>query len=216
MLVQCALDTVRRLPRPACHVQGTRQRKSAGVLLFQIAGGGLCSAPAGLCLLGRQPHRRAHGRRACAVGQPVGGALDRGVSSWSASLPGRRIRADWSKLEDKAGVLTFLALTGGTAFGTLQFVALQYTTALNMGVVGSVSPAFIVAASYLLFRDGLGPRQLVGVSCRSSACWPSSASSIRGGWRAFPSTAATSSSSSTWHSGRSIAPACGCGPPCTP
>jgi drug/metabolite transporter (DMT)-like permease len=74
-----------------------------------------------------------------------------------------QIRADWSKLEAKAGTLTFLALVGGTAFGTLQFVALQYTTALNMGVVGSVSPAFIVAASYLLFRDRLGPSQLFGV-----------------------------------------------------
>ena len=50
-----------------------------------------------------------------------------------------------------------------TAFGTLQFVALQYTTALNMGVVGSVAPAFILAASFILFRDGLGPVQLFGV-----------------------------------------------------
>ena len=75
-----------------------------------------------------------------------------------------QIRADWTKLEDKAGVLTFLALVGGTAFGTLQFVALQYTTALNMGVVGSVSPAFIVAASYILFRERLGPSQLFGVA----------------------------------------------------
>ena len=75
-----------------------------------------------------------------------------------------QIRADWTKLEAKAGVLTFLALVGGTAFGTLQFVALQYTTALNMGVVGSVSPAFIVAASYILFRDRLGPSQLFGVA----------------------------------------------------
>ncbi len=61
-------------------------------------------------------------------------------------------------------MLTFLALVGGAAFGTLQFVALQYTTALNMGVVGSVSPAFIVAASYILFRDRLGPSQLFGVA----------------------------------------------------
>jgi drug/metabolite transporter (DMT)-like permease len=74
-----------------------------------------------------------------------------------------RIRNDWARIKAKLGVLAFLALTGGTAFGTLQFVALQYTTALNMGVVGSVSPAFIVAASYLLFRDGLGPVQLFGV-----------------------------------------------------
>jgi drug/metabolite transporter (DMT)-like permease len=75
-----------------------------------------------------------------------------------------QIRADWAKLEAKAGVLTFLALIGGAAFGTLQFVALQYTTALNMGVVGSVSPAFIVAASYILFGDRLGPSQLFGVA----------------------------------------------------
>jgi drug/metabolite transporter (DMT)-like permease len=74
-----------------------------------------------------------------------------------------RVRADWPQLKANAGVLTFLALIGGAAFGTLQFVALQYTTALNMGVVGSVSPAFIVAASYLLFRDRLGPIQLFGV-----------------------------------------------------
>jgi len=74
------------------------------------------------------------------------------------------IRADWGRLERHAGVLTFLALVGGAAFGTLQYVALQYTTALNMGVVGSVSPAFIVAASYLLFSDRLGPSQLAGVA----------------------------------------------------
>lgn len=74
-----------------------------------------------------------------------------------------RIRADWAQLEAKAGVLVFLGLIGGAGFGTLQFVALQYTTALNMGVVGSVAPALIVAASYLLFRDGLGPSQLLGV-----------------------------------------------------
>ena len=75
-----------------------------------------------------------------------------------------RIRKDLPILRKKAGVLTFLALTGGAAFGTLQFVALQYTTALNMGVVGSVSPAFIVAASYILFRDRLGLSQLFGVA----------------------------------------------------
>jgi drug/metabolite transporter (DMT)-like permease len=75
-----------------------------------------------------------------------------------------QIRTDLPKLRAKAGVMVFLSLMGGAAFGTLQFVALQYTTALNMGVVGSVSPAFIVAASYVLFRDGLGPIQLFGVA----------------------------------------------------
>jgi drug/metabolite transporter (DMT)-like permease len=73
------------------------------------------------------------------------------------------LRADWPKLKRHAWLMILFAVTGGAAFGTLQYVALQYTTALNMGVVGSVAPAFIVAASWLLFRDRLTPVQLCGV-----------------------------------------------------
>jgi drug/metabolite transporter (DMT)-like permease len=73
------------------------------------------------------------------------------------------LRADWVKLKRSPGLMVLFAVTGGGAFGTLQFVALHFTTALNMGVVGSVAPAFIVAASWLLFRERLAPRQLVGV-----------------------------------------------------
>ena len=62
-----------------------------------------------------------------------------------------------------ARLMLLFAITGGGAFGTLQFVALHFTTALNMGVVGSVAPAFIVAASWILFRDRLSPLQLLGV-----------------------------------------------------
>lgn len=75
----------------------------------------------------------------------------------------RHLRADWPKLKRHAWLMILFALTGGAAFGTLQYVALQYTTALNMGVVGSVAPAFIVGASWLLFRDRLSPLQLGGV-----------------------------------------------------
>jgi drug/metabolite transporter (DMT)-like permease len=73
-------------------------------------------------------------------------------------------RADWPKLMRKWRLMLLFAITGGGMFGTLQFVALQYTTALNMGVVGSVAPAFIVAASWLLFRDRLNAVQLTGVT----------------------------------------------------
>src|SRR6476660_3142926 len=59
--------------------------------------------------------------------------------------------------------MLFFALVGGSSFGTMQYVTLQYTTALNMGVVGSISPVFIVAASWLLFGDRLGGLQLFGV-----------------------------------------------------
>jgi drug/metabolite transporter (DMT)-like permease len=74
-----------------------------------------------------------------------------------------RLRADWPKLKGNPGLMILFAITGGGAFGTLQFVALHFTTALNMGVVGSVAPAFIVAASWILFRERLSPLQLLGV-----------------------------------------------------
>jgi drug/metabolite transporter (DMT)-like permease len=73
------------------------------------------------------------------------------------------LRADWPKLKANPWLMVLFGITGGGAFGTLQFVALHFTTALNMGVVGSVAPAFIVAASWLLFRERLAPLQLAGV-----------------------------------------------------
>jgi drug/metabolite transporter (DMT)-like permease len=73
------------------------------------------------------------------------------------------LRDDWPKLKRSSGLMMLFAVTGGGAFGTLQFVALHFTTALNMGVVGSVAPAFIVAASWVLFRDRLSGLQLFGV-----------------------------------------------------
>jgi drug/metabolite transporter (DMT)-like permease len=73
------------------------------------------------------------------------------------------LRADWPRFKARPWLMVLFAITGGGAFGTLQFVALHFTTALNMGVVGSVAPAFIVAASWLLFRERLSPLQLAGV-----------------------------------------------------
>jgi drug/metabolite transporter (DMT)-like permease len=73
------------------------------------------------------------------------------------------LRRDWPKLKEHRRVILLFAITGGGLFGTLQFVALHFTTALNMGLVGSVAPAFIVAASWILFRDRLNALQMLGV-----------------------------------------------------
>jgi drug/metabolite transporter (DMT)-like permease len=76
---------------------------------------------------------------------------------------GAHLGRDWPKIRARPGLMVLFAIAGGGAFGTLQFVALHFTTALNMGVVGSVAPAFIVAASWILFRDRLSASQLFGV-----------------------------------------------------
>jgi drug/metabolite transporter (DMT)-like permease len=73
-------------------------------------------------------------------------------------------RRDWPRLKANRHLILLFSITGGGLFGTLQFVALHFTTALNMGLVGSVAPAFIVAASWILFRDRLTLVQTLGVA----------------------------------------------------
>ena len=73
------------------------------------------------------------------------------------------LKRDWPMIKSHAWVLTFLGVTGGGLFGTLQFVGLKYTGALNMGVMNSVAPALIALASFLIFRDAIGWLQMLGI-----------------------------------------------------
>lgn len=75
----------------------------------------------------------------------------------------RTWRQEWSVIAERPWTMIFLALVGGAFFGTLQFVALTYTDALNVAVMNSVAPAIIVLASFLIFGDRLGLWQLAGV-----------------------------------------------------
>ena len=74
------------------------------------------------------------------------------------------LRRDWRLIIAHAPVLTFLGVIGCGVFGTLQYVGLKYTGALNMGVFNSVAPAFIALASFLIFRDAVGFVQMLGIA----------------------------------------------------
>jgi drug/metabolite transporter (DMT)-like permease len=74
-----------------------------------------------------------------------------------------QVARDWPLVRQKFGAMVFLALLGGALFGTLQFVGLQYTAALNVSVMNSLAPVLIVAASAVLFGDRMGKLQLVGI-----------------------------------------------------
>ena len=73
------------------------------------------------------------------------------------------LRRDWALIRKHAGVLAYLALTGGALFGALQFVGLSLTTALNVSVMNSLGPVTIGAASALMFRDRLTGGQFAGI-----------------------------------------------------
>jgi drug/metabolite transporter (DMT)-like permease len=59
--------------------------------------------------------------------------------------------------------MVWLGATGGALFTALQYVGLQYTSALNVSVLNSLVPVLIVATSAALFRDRISPTQLAGI-----------------------------------------------------
>ena len=76
----------------------------------------------------------------------------------------RPIKADWPSLRERSGTVLALGLVGGAMFSFIQYYALQYTTAVNVGVMNSAAPAFIVLAGTLIFRDAVALRQLGGIT----------------------------------------------------
>ena len=67
------------------------------------------------------------------------------------------VRQHWKFL----ALLSFLLWVGGNA---LLFVSLQYTIAINVAVINSVEPLFIVVFAWLLFRDDFTWRQGIGLA----------------------------------------------------
>ena len=74
------------------------------------------------------------------------------------------LRRDARVLRDHIWIIAVLATMGGAIFGTLQYVGLQYTTAINVSVLNSVAPVFIIAAGLLMFGDAVSGRQIVGIA----------------------------------------------------
>lgn len=66
------------------------------------------------------------------------------------------IRANWKIL----CALGFLLIVGGNA---ILFLSLQFTIAINAGVINSVEPVMILIVAWLLFRDRVSAFQMVGV-----------------------------------------------------
>jgi drug/metabolite transporter (DMT)-like permease len=97
---------------------------------------------------------------------PAGLAVGRWLIAIAALLPFAwpHLKADWPTIRSRPGVLIFLSLVGAGVFGTLQFVALQYTKALNVAVMNSVAPAMIIATSVVLFRDRISLLQVLGIT----------------------------------------------------
>jgi drug/metabolite transporter (DMT)-like permease len=69
----------------------------------------------------------------------------------------RALLADWR-------MLLLLSALGISFFNAGLYLAAQSTTALNIVMLQSAVPVLIVAASFILFRDLVTPRQAVGIA----------------------------------------------------
>lgn len=72
------------------------------------------------------------------------------------------LRRDWPVVREKWLFLGFLGVIGGGAFNTLQYIGLNYTTALNSLVLNSTGPILIAIACVVIFKDRLTVRQMLG------------------------------------------------------
>src|SRR5947209_1272539 len=70
---------------------------------------------------------------------------------------------DWPVIRKHAALLTLLALIGFSAYNTMAYYGLHFTTAINGLLLQSVSPLFVALWSFILFRDRLSLRQVAGI-----------------------------------------------------
>jgi drug/metabolite transporter (DMT)-like permease len=75
----------------------------------------------------------------------------------------RDLARDWPIIRKNVPLLTLLALTGFSAYNTMAYYGLQYTTAVNGLLLQSIGPLFVALWTFALFGDRLTPRQAVGV-----------------------------------------------------
>ncbi len=55
-----------------------------------------------------------------------------------------------------------IALTGITTFNVLVYLSLNFTTSTNAGIVEATTPAFAMVLSFLILKEKLKPRHIIG------------------------------------------------------
>ena len=106
------------------------------------------------------------GRAIAGLVPPIGISAARwllpAIVLWPFARP--HLERDWPLIKSHGRLLLFLGVTGGAIFTVGQYIGLQYTTALNVSVLGSLTPVFIVACGALIFHDRLKWLQIVGIA----------------------------------------------------
>ena len=75
----------------------------------------------------------------------------------------KHLARDWSAIRSRLGIMTVLAITGISAFNTLQYWALEHTQALNTLLLQSAAPLVVALWSLILLGVRLTLAQAGGV-----------------------------------------------------
>ena len=70
---------------------------------------------------------------------------------------------DWPTIRKHVGLMVVLAATGVSAYNSMAYYGLQYTTAINGLLLQSIGPLFVALWTFALFGDRLTPRQAGGI-----------------------------------------------------
>jgi drug/metabolite transporter (DMT)-like permease len=70
---------------------------------------------------------------------------------------------DWPVIRKNIGMMALLALFGFSAYNTMAYYGLQYTTAINGLLLQSIGPLFVALWTFALFGDRLTARQAGGI-----------------------------------------------------
>jgi len=73
------------------------------------------------------------------------------------------IKRDWSILKPNLSWLMLMGGVGLAGFTIFFILAAQYTSAINLGIMQSSIPAFVILMSFLFLGKSFGPMQTVGL-----------------------------------------------------
>jgi drug/metabolite transporter (DMT)-like permease len=76
----------------------------------------------------------------------------------------KHLKRDWPTIRASLGLMIFISVTGIAAFNTLQYWALEHTTALNTLLLQSAVPLFVAVWSLFLLGVRLTLAQAIGVA----------------------------------------------------
>ncbi len=74
------------------------------------------------------------------------------------------LKRDAGLIRERMPILLFLGLMGSGIFNTIQYVALQSTTATSAAIINSSGPVMIALASFLLTAQRLTGAQAIGIT----------------------------------------------------